>query len=46
MQTFEAMWESSRNNEWSFLFPLILVVGTILLILLSFVRIELLRQSL
>jgi hypothetical protein len=32
----DAIWESSRNNEWSFPLPLVLNIGTVVLVMIAF----------
>ena len=46
METLDSIWESSRHNEWSFAFPLILSIGTIVLVMFSLIRIAILRRCL
>ena len=42
----DAIWESSRHNDWSYAVPLVLNIGTAILIVLAFVPIKWLRWSL
>ena len=36
--TFEQIWESSRHNDYSWMLPSVLCVGTLVLILLNWIR--------
>jgi len=42
----DAIWESSRHNDWSYALPIVLNVGTVVLIAIAFVPIKWLRWTL
>ena len=45
-ESLDAIWESSRHNSWSFALPLILNIGTAILIVIAFVQPTWLRWTL
>ena len=45
METFDQIWESSRTNAWSWVYPTVLWAGVGLLIALSLVRAGWIRRA-
>lgn len=45
-QSLESIWETSRTNDWSFALPLILNIGTAVLVAIAFVPVKGLRWML